>query len=893
MGYISTIRKKEKGSDKILVWERNNNKRIIKEFPTKDYLYFYIEDKNGKYKSIYGDNLTKLTFNNSWDFYQAKEDYKNNGIKLYESDINPELKLLSNLYYEKTAPKLNISFYDIEVDYNPSIGFASTSNPYAPINTISLYHYHSNKLSVIVVLPENIKFELNELINLINKDVEIPKEYNFELFMYDNEMELLHKFIEEIKDSDGLVGWNSSLFDLPYICKRIELILGPLYLKKMSFEGGDMPTYTEKNIFGIDHIGVELSGRLDIDYMDLFKKYEMSGRPSYKLESIADEIIPDLPKLKYEGSLHTLYRNNLPFFIRYNIRDVECLLGFEKKLGYVKLANEMYHISTGLYKHVTGTIKLSDLACINYCHYKFNVIVPDFTQKYSRQIKGAYVLLPQSGMHDWISSIDIKSLYPSVIISLNMSPETLIGQFSEEVKASEEIAKNSNFELTFIYEKENIKERKKASEWRNHFINKKWAVSGFGTVFDQTKKGIMPTILEEWYDKRNIYKKQSKQELNNKNIEMHEYYDRLQYVMKIKLNSFYGAISNEFFRFYDFRLGESTTGTGRTILTHQCKKVSEVLEGNYNISFPLYYSEQDAIDMNEPIETALLGPVFNGKFQSKRVIASDTDSCYFTVPAINKEMAINIANNVANEVNKSFKDFMNKTFLCNEEFDNKISCTREMVASKGIFIEKKRYILKIVDDDGKSVDKLKIMGVELKKTTLPTYIKKELIKYIKRLLDGEKWSDISKDIVNYKKELIKIENIMNMGLPKGIKGLEDYTNEYINNGINTRLPGHVAASIMWNLSLTENNDKESPKITSGMKIKTFYLTKKIGKFKSIAVPVDIEIIPKWFEEKFIPLIDINAQLLRLIDKPLENIVECIGEISPSEQSLFIDELLEF
>lgn len=892
MSYISILRKKEKGSDRLLVWERVDGKRISKYFDTKDYLYFYIEDENGKYTSIYGKKLSKLTFKNSYEFYQTKEEYKNNGITLYESDINPELKFLSTNYYEKPSPKLNITYYDIEVDSDPNIGYSNVANPYAPINAITLYHEYTNRLIALIVLPEGQKYEKEDLINSLNKNVEIPKTFDFDLFVYTNEIELLNKLIIEIQDSDGLVGWNSSLFDLPYICKRIELVLGNIYLKKMSFEGGNMPTYTEINKFGSNHIGVELSGRLDIDYLNLFEKYEQEKRPSYKLESIADEIVPELPKLKYEGSLHSLYRKDLPFFIRYNIRDVECLIGFEKKLGYVKLSNEMYHMSTGFYKHVTGTLKLSDLSCINYCHYKFNVIVPDFIQKTSRKIKGAYVLLPQSGMHDWISSIDIKSLYPSAIISINMSPETLMGQFKEEIKASEEISKNSNTELTLIFE-DNTSMKYKASEWREFFISQKWAVSGFGTVFDQSKKGIMPTILEDWYEKRNIYKKNMKQALAKNDIEKYEYYDRLQYVMKIKLNSFYGAVSNEFFRFYDLRLGESTTGTGRIILTHQCRKVSEILEGSYDVNFPLYYSEQDALDMNEPIETALLGPIFKGEFQSKRVIASDTDSCYFTLPTTNKEDAINTANDVADKVNKSFPNFMKNTFLCNDGYDNKISCTREMVASRGIFIEKKRYILRIVDDDGKSVDKLKIMGVELKKTTLPVYIKKQLINYIKRLLGGENWKDISKDIVQYKKELIKIENIMNMGLPKGIKGLEHYTNEYSKTGIDTNLPGHVAASIHWNLCLEQHNDKESQKITSGMKIKIFYLTKKLGKFKSIAIPTDIEVIPKWFEENFISLIDIDAQLERLIDKPLENIVTCIGEISPSEQSMFTDDILEY
>jgi len=155
---------------------------------------------------------------------------------------------------------------------------------------------------------------------------------------------------------------------------------------------------------------MDLSGRISADYMVLFKKYEAAGRPSYKLESIADEILPELPKLHYEGSLADLYRNNFVHFVRYNLRDTEVLGGFEKRLGYVDLANQMYHMSTGVYKHVTGTLKLAELATINYCHHTLGgLIVNDIDSNgVDSKIDGAYVLDPKIGMHEYVGSIDVK-----------------------------------------------------------------------------------------------------------------------------------------------------------------------------------------------------------------------------------------------------------------------------------------------------------------------------------------------------------------------------------------------------------------------------------------------------------------------------------------------------
>jgi len=856
MSYISAITK----GDDVIVWERDETGRheVIYRAP----YYFYVKDHNGAYETIFGDRVSKVDFATARQYYETKKDYKEDDVELFESDISPEMRILSSKYYGKPAPKLHITFFDIEVNYDPEIGFASTKNPYAPINSISLVHEWSKELIVITVPPiegwteERLLKEVNEAV----PGVPIPSEYKTRFIICNSEKDLLIQFIAELDDSDIVCGWHSDLFDWPYIARRIEKILGKNALRYLSFPGAEMPAFREIESMGQTSETLDLSGRLTADYLKLYRKYEPSEHGSYKLSSIEEEVGLGLPKLEYEGTLHELYRKRFPFFIRYNIRDSEILHGFEKKLGYVELANQMYHISCGLFRHVGGTLKLAEHAIINHCHHNLKKIVPDSKPPMEdRQIEGAFVLEPKIGLHEWIGLIDVSSLYPSSIRAINISPETLRGQFDKEVLAAEEIAKGSAVELTLNLETgETVTNT--ADGWREWLVERKWAVSGYGTVFDQNEQGIIPAVVADWYNKRIQLQKNEEQSQKMGDNEKAKYYDRLQYVYKIKMNSLYGALSNLYFRFYDLRMAESTTGTGRVILKHECAKVNELLTGIYDMF-------------------------------GEAVIAGDTDSCYFKTFAQNREEAVQVADAVAEKINVSFKEFVGETFLCNLGYDDVIKVTRDLISDRGIFVEKKRYILHIVDKKGVLSDSMKIMGLDTKKTTLPKPIASKLNKFIEEFLKGRPWADIAQEIVVYKDQLWNTDKVMSIGLPKGVKGIEKYTAEYKKFGINARLPGHVAASIHYNLCLKLYNDKISIPITSGMKIKVFYLTQKYGKFKSVALPTDLEVVPQWFLDNF--RIDFDAHIERLVDKPLENILGAIGKKSPTRQDLFLDTVFEF
>ena len=756
MSYVSAVQlRNEKGfaeGDDIYVWECIDHKHVRKTY--KGIFEFYTEDEDGDYNSIYGTKLKKHEFDTFSDFRMARKMLKEErGMKLYESDISPDTKVLSKYYFNKEAPTLNVLMWDIETsnfaesfsdnhivdikikggesieatigdirslprdkqkqidvwdkkrrkwvnyvhskfEYDGPTGYGRPENPFAPINAISIYKDWLDESIVLTIPPPGWDIEDLDKSLLDLADIRFFK----------TEAELLKEFLEEIEDASILSAYNGSGFDDPYTAKRIEMVLGEKYLKKLSFPGANTPRFREVFVKGREQLQVEFSGRVQLDYLELFKKFEVSDRASFKLESVSEDYLPHLKKLSYNGTLEQLYHEDYNHFLRYNIRDTEILKGLEEKLGYIKTANLMIHSSTNQFNHIFGTVRMVDNAIINYCHHDLgNIIVPDRWDTKDGNIQGAYVLLPQKGKHKWMGAIDLNSLYPSDIQAINISPETQIGQFVNNIKDWECIASRKEVELTLTYEDGSV-ETKLTSEWAEYLWDMKYAVSGYGTVYSQQKVGVIPSLLNSWYKQRKQYQKLKKEHTQNANhikyesdsngnllegsdgkyiekssydvnlyekeYEQSKFYDRLQFIFKIKLNSTYGCLSNYNFRFFRLEMGESVTGTGRMILRHQCRKTNEILEGNYDVNFPLYEStaqidkmlkerhkkrldsdddyffdfvHKDINNVSDMLnasrqefyhddtlthDLALDGPIFKGHFQSECVIAGDTDSVH-------------------------------------------------------------------------------------------------------------------------------------------------------------------------------------------------------------------------------------------------------------------------
>lgn len=937
MTYISASMNKERSG--IHVWERTESgQRIVRRFDTP--YYFYIENEQGTYKDIHGKNLVRHNFTSYNRFKEAKDEYKRDNVNLFESDINPVYKVLSEHYYNKPVGTLNYTFFDIEVDYHNycsesdtllkirnkshkeleisvrelrqiytktsievyeddkwikaqeskhiyegDVGFPSPEECYAKVSAISLYHSWTDKMSLLVLLPDNGKWT--------KKDIPQDCHDLADVIICKDEEELLKLFYKEIDNSDVISGWNSEGFDIPYMYYRTKKILGEKWANKLSFSNALPPREKEVEVYvGSKQKQVEIFGRCHLDYLLLFKKLETTTRPSFTLDAISEEILPEEKKLEYDCSLYDLYYERFPDFCRYNIRDTVVLKGFEHKLGYMGVAISATHNSTVLINDILGTIRLCESAINNVCHYELDMKVPDVKDiaRSSTKFAGALVLYPKIGWHKNVVSTDFSSLYPSTIRALNASPDTIIGQFHNDYVAFEEISKKTDVMLTLIRD-DGKTETHKANEWINVLKERSYALSAYGTIFNQKDMGLIPAILKRWYNDRVEYKKKAKEakiklkklDSNSQEYiivnEEYNYYHKLQFVLKIRLNSVYGMLGNIFCRFYDLRIAESTTRSGKESLLHMNRTIANYLDGKKTFD---WFSAQELPD--------------NYSFPHESIIYSDTDSCYFSLE--NKDLGdINkvyeYGKTVEKVINDEMPNFSRNYFFCNEGYDSILKVELDVIADNSIFIKKKYYVMHLLYDEGMPKEKMKIMGVQIKKTTIPKPISKTLTKYIEDLLKGKDWVSIAKEAVQYKDYLLESAKITEIGLPKGIKGIEKYTEQYNLKIPHLRIPGHVAAAMMYNKCLETYHDVASPKIVSGMKIKTYYLKKKFGYFKSIALPTDLQIIPDWFRENFEPLVDKKMQIDRLVDKPLDSILNAIGKVAPTIKSITIEELFEY
>lgn len=860
--YISAVTTADR--EEVIVFERTPNGRISRKF--KSPLFFFIEDKDGSHEDLFGVRLKKLEFSDYESYSSNAKMLKAAGNKLWESDIGLEYKVLSQHYYQKPVSSLNVMFFDIEIDYDKTRGFDGFNDPYAPVSAISYYNTATKKMFLDAVPPTGTRPE----------DFVIPKELSAdcEITILQNERQILERFLAHIEDSDIISGWNSEGFDVPYLYERLKLVLSEKAANRLSFPNCRKPYYKEtvdKN--GLPTRVLKISGRVHLDFMNLFFKFDPGGRDSFALDAVAEDVLK-IKKIEYEGSLADLYQNEFIKFLEYNARDSVLLKMLEEARGYIQLAVLLSHMDCAQIEDVNGTVRLTESAIINYVRHELGKVVPDTAydaDPNAGKFGGAFVLPAKPGLHEWVASIDVNSLYPSAMRTVNISPDTLIGQFTKNDADYISIQIGSNDICSLRLENGEFIS-KPGKEWKAFLRNKKYSISGYGTVFDQNKVGVIPTLLASWFSDRKKYKKKMEQakdllELAKTDEEREkikkdiEYYDKVQSVFKLKLNSTYGACGNKYFKFYDVRLAESTTKTGREILFHMARCVGEVIDGEY-------------------------------VYPNTSVIYGDTDSCYFSTAATNFEDACAVADYIEKFINKSFNKFSADKFLANPDFLNIFAVSQEIVANKAIFIDgKKNYMLRVLKKDGKIVDEIKITGLAIKKTTLPKNVRDILKGALSDYLRDTDWEIVGMRLLEAKEQLAR-SHIKQIGLPKKIKNLETYYDNYKSDA-STTLPGHVAASIYWNECLEKYEDHESFKIKSGMRLNVFYFKKPMGRFKAIAVPVDLNKMPDWLMETFEPMVCKMTQASKLIDSPLKSILDAIGKEIPTRKKLLINEAFEY
>jgi DNA polymerase elongation subunit (family B) len=881
LSYVDAIHSRDE--DRIYVVERTpDGKRTYNEFPT-NYVFYYPDNK-GKYHSIYGKPLTRFSTRKRAEFEKEKRILS--GKELYESDINVVFRCLSENYLKVDAPKLHTCFFDIEVDFDPEKGFSPTSDPFNPVTAISLYLDWQELLITLCVPPKHMSSETAQ---------EIAGKFE-NCLIFKSEKEMFDTFFQLIEDADVLTGWNSEGYDIPYMVNRVTRVMSKDDTRKFCLMG-QLPKPRKYERFGKEETTYDLVGRVHLDYLQLYKKYNYESRHSYKLDAIGEMEVGE-NKTQYEGTLDQLFNKDWEKFLEYNRQDTMLLYKIHAKLKFLELANQLAHENTVLLPTVMGSVAMIEMAIFNEAHER-GLIVPDKKRKGSnedeQQAAGAYVATPKKGLHEYIGAVDINSLYPSAIRALNMAGETIIGQvrqtltdqymkdkslrLSSEKKKRKESEEDEQFGsilweglfsaleynaiikqergtiLTLDYEDGRSVEMSAAEIWKLIFdSNKPWMLSANGTIFTYEKEGVIPGLLSRWYSDRKDMQKKLRESTTD---EDRDYWDKRQLVRKILLNSAYGALLNEHCRFYDKRIGQSVTLCGRQIVRHMMSQINELVAGEYNHEGPA-------------------------------IVYGDTDSCYFTAYPIlqekinsgevewNKDFCIALYDSIADITNESFPAFMERAFHTPRKKGEVIKAGRELIGDRAIFITKKRYAINIFDKEGKRKDNdgklgdIKAMGLDLKRADTPKYVQEFLMNILKMVLqEGKKREEVIEVIKDFKRKLSD-QDSWTKGSPKSVNNLTMYGDKEANSKTGREtMPGHVRAAINYNYLRRLYNDNYSQKIVDGMKVIVCKLRNNPLGFTSIAYPTDELRLPKWFCE--LPFDD-AAMEETLVNKKIDNLL---------------------
>ena len=862
----------DRDQDVIRVVERKDGKRYFQEYQAK--YTFYYEDPKGKYKSIFGDQLSRIVCKNTKDY--RKELAINKNKTLFESDINPIFQCLSENYINQDAPKLNVVFWDIETDFDPERGFAPIDDPFMPITAITVYLQWLDALITVAMPPKGLPLEEAQAM--------CKERWGDNCILFPNnekgEGEMLSMFLDLIEDADIHSGWNSEGYDVPYTVNRIKRVLSSDDTRRFCL-WGQKPKKREYEKFGKMSETYDTIGRVHMDYLNLYRKYTYEERHTYRLDAIGEMEVGE-NKTPYEGTLDQLYNNDFEKFIEYNRQDVALLDKIDKKLKFIDLANVLAHENTVLLQTTAGAVALTEQAIINEAHRRGMQVPNRKNHEGNTQAAGAYVAFPKKGVHEWVGSMDLNSLYPSVIRSMNMAPESIIGQIRLDISDQR------------IHEDMTLKKKSFAGSWEGRFATEEyevvmaqrkdvmlmidredgrsdalsgaevhkmifdshmpWMLSANGTIFTHEFEAVIPGLLKRWYAERKDLQKMLKKAKDAKNAAEEEYWDKRQLVKKINLNSLYGAILNPGCRFFDKRIGQSTTLSGRQIVKHMSAEVNKIITGEYD-------------------------------HVGKAVIYGDTDSVYFSawpmlkddVAAGNipwsKENAIQLYDQIAEQANTTFPDFMAQAFHCPKTRSDVIAAGREIIAETGLFITKKRYAALVIDIEGFRTDvdgkpgKVKAMGLDLKRSDTPVFMQEFLSKLLMMVLLKEDEKVILDSISQFRKEF-KDRPGFEKGSPKRANKIGYYQRLEEKQG-KANMPGHVRASINWNTLKRMNGDRYSQEIVDGMKVIVCKVKANPLGYTSVAYPTDELRIPEWFKE--LPF-DSEAMEETIIDNKLDNLI---------------------
>lgn len=757
------------------------------KFPFKPYAY--LPDDTGTHRSLDGTKLKKVPGN-----------HKDNS-EAYESDINEEMRTLIDLYYEsdQTSKGHRDFFFDIETERDAN-GYSSAEEARARITSIAFYDKLGQDRRVFVLDEER----------RLNNTGYAGKDYVVEIFT--SEESMLTRFINAFAEIQPTVisGWNTDNYDIPYLVNRIKKLLGAQAVKKLSPAGiVEWNKHRQRyKIFGVS----------SLDYLTLYKKFTYTELPNYRLDTVAKFEL-GRGKVEYDGDLNQLFATDIERFVEYNMVDVNLVHDLDDKLQLIPLARTICHKGHVPYEDVYYASKYLDGAAI--VDLKRNgLVAPNKRFRFVEEeteadaLAGAYVMAPVPGLYKWIYDLDLTSLYPSIIMTLNISPETkvcVIKDWDQECLLKSDPQSVTFTDGTFV---QNVK------QWLQ---DNAYTVASNGAVYRTDIRGFLPTILEKWFAERVEYKdKRDEYEFGS---EDYKFYDALQLTQKVLLNSFYGVLGLKTFRFHDLDNAGAITAAGQAVIKFSAKVINN------------YYAKE--IGQDHFVNAT------NGK--AEFAFYTDTDSTFVSsLPLITKrfpnfdetdeQFMINQTNAIASEVQELVNRMYDQYAKVFHNTDtHRFQIKQEYVAKSGLWIAKKRYAQWVIFKEGKPTDKIDIKGLDVIRSSFPEDFKKIMKETLWHILK-ERDKIATTDMIHTFKNNLKKSPVLNVMKNSGVKEISKFTKgRKPFTGYISGTPAHVKSAINFNDLLTMHDIKNIDPIQNGEKVKWAYLSDNPYGFDTMAL----------------------------------------------------------
>lgn len=754
----------------VYLWD---DKKGLVTFKNKPYAYK--KSPNGMYRSMYGDKLEKVT----------RYRYEDTG--LFESDVPIETRNLIDLYEDDDEPSTGhcVMNFDIEVSMEGDLPDTEKANN--PVTAIAWHDSCTNNYVVLILDKEN------KITDYSNDEVSV--------YSYDNERALLSHFLDFYQEISPtiLTGWNIDGFDVPYLYRRLARVLGQEEANRLSPIGHAYFHPFKKRIV--------IAGVSCLDYLVLYKNFTYSVEPTYRLDAIGRKEV-GIGKIEYEGNLDDLFSSDIEKFIEYNLNDVKIVVEIDKKMELIELTRSICHVGHVPYEDILFSSRYLEGALLTYLRRhnlvapnkdpegreRFNEIKGDESKKFS----GAYVAAPTPGKYKWVFDLDLTSLYPSIIMSTNISPETKVGVLDKW--SPEDFCDGKQTEVGFRGDTYS------ADEFKTFLKENNLAISSNGVMYTKEKVGLIPAILDQWFNQRVEFKNKMKEYGNAGDDAKYVFYKRRQHVQKILLNSLYGVLGLPIFRFYDVDNAEAVTTTGVSVIKFSRKIANH------------YYNKT-------------LGDT------EDHCIYIDTDSVFFSaLPIVEKtmpnvdvdnddEMAtaiLEVADNVQTFINKSY-DVMAKRFFNIEE--HRYDIKQEVISKASIWLAKKRYAQWIINNNGVACDELEVKGLDVVRSSFPTRFRAFMTEILKDILKDIPKQEIDDKIVALKRQ-VKNESVQDIAKTSAVKNVTKYLKMMDKGAVvgecAKSTPAHVKASIIHNQFIKKFKIQAEP-IRNGEKIKWIYL----------------------------------------------------------------------